>query len=1378
MLLKLAVKNIRSSLRDYAIYFYTLVIGVAIFYSFNSVTSQRSLQELTGSRGQTANTLNMLTSGLSVFVAIVLGLLIVYASNFLMKRRSREFAVYIMLGMSKGRVSAILLIETVLTGFVSLIAGLFIGMGISQLMGILTIKLFQVDMSAYSFTVSPKDIFKTIAFFLVMYLVTMIFNSLVVGKMKLIDLIQSEKKTETVKLRNPVLGVIIFAAGVVMLVASYYTLTVVAREMEIPKLAACVAAVGVSTFLIMWSVSVMLLRIALRFKSAYYSGINTFTIRQITGKMSTVVSSMTIICLMLFLTLTFLTAAFSMRKGLNDSINNCKADMQLKHHEIVVGRDSATQSFDDIVERYRTYGYDLTSHFDDYVHFHTYFDPDLECGDITGKDFGKLDSATPFDIVKVSDYNTLAAFYGEPGVTLSDGEFILMCTYAQYVSTYNKSLGRDDTMTLFGHTLVSRYPSVQKGYIRIDGYSTNAGLFVVPDSAVDESWAFKDYFIGNYKLEEGETREDLDALCRNDKDMVEERLSDDQEKGLITTDYYLQMSTRTETIEGFLGFSANLTIVGLYLGIIFLIACGAILALRCLSDCVDSVPRYTILRKIGVEENAIRRSLFAQTAVVFLLPLVLAVFHAVFAIRALLPLISVMGMGGMSFSVVITTGVILLIYGGYFVITYSCGKEIISQERVQSTPEDTRAGVRKAAIAWAVTMAAIAVLVVVSARGSREDYSTGTPWMAPDIEGNVTGKTEASAKDNYYLYVNKEDILKLEIPDGESYAGPRADYDAQRNSDIQALFEGERPDGHDPRLAFDLYRLMNDWEGRDALGAAPLKELTDEVESLSSIEELSDYLALTPPEETLAGLWYCAIQSDPNDADRYIITVHPSGLFLEDSAEYFNPTKEGRQILEERTALFINLMKKIGYTEKEAEAKIDNCIEFEKMLASSYPTQAEKGSPSYTRRTSNYYSREELLEAQKNLPILDTIENGCGFPEADEFRVTWPVYLDKLSEVYTQENLPLIRDTLIVRGADAVVASRLDSQCYIWSLPADGQDKNDPLAEYRDTSVSLVSGRLVWSVSKLYADTYLSEQDKETVSTLVDEVIEEYRDIIEEADFLSEDTRKEALAKLDTMKKHVMYPDDWTPFGYEDLDITPKEEGGTFWDAYIALERYDRLKSIEEYQKPVDKEIWSSAPDNSPAGTNCAYDPYTNSIYISGGYVRSRYGSDTSKEELYATVGTTIGHEIGHAFDYNGSKYDKDGNRKNWWTDEDAERFRKKNEKLAKYLSSIHPWEGKYTRGNIKTGEAAADMTGVKCMLRLAQKDPSFDYDAFFRAYARGRLILVTPEFAGAYDDDPHPMDYQRVNVTLQQFDEFMSLYDINEGDGMYLAPEDRVAVW
>ena len=1378
MLFKLAVKNIKNSLRDYAIYFYTLVIGVAIFYSFNSITSQKSLQELAGTRGQTANALNALTSGLSVFVAIVLGLLIVYASSFLMKRRSREFAVYMMLGMGKGKVSAILLIETILTGLVSMVAGLFIGMGVSQLMGILTIKLFQVDMTAYSFTVSPKAILKTIVFFIVMYLVTMAFNSVVVGKMKLIDLMQSEKKTETIKLRNPIVCIIVFIISLVILGATYYILSVFAKNVEISQLGPCILAIGVGTFLFMWSVSGMLLRIALRFKKAYFSGINTFTIRQITSKIGTLVTSMTVICLMLFLTLTFLVTAFSMRKGLNDNINNCKGDFELKHHELVVGREHPGQNFDDLVERYSAYGFDLPSHFDDYVHFHTYYDPDFECGDLMGSDFEKLTGATPFDIVKLSDYNTVARFYGGPEVSLSDGEFILMCTYAKFVPIYNRNLSKDNTMTLFGNTLVSKYPEVQNGYTSIVGYNANMGLFVVPDGAVDESWAFKDYFIGNYKLDEGMRPEEVDAICRNEKDVVDARLSEDRDNGKVNTDYMWIIRMRSETIEGFLGTTANLTIIGLYLGTIFLIACGAILALRGLSDSVDSVPRYTILRKIGVEDKTINKSLLVQIGMLFLLPLVLAVIHSIFAVGSLIPLISVMGVKGLPLSIGLTAGVILLIYGGYFAITYNSSKDIISADRAQKTAADNKAGIKKAVIAWGVVMAAIAVLVLVTAQGSKEDYSTGTPWIASDIEGNVTEKTETSAKDDFALYANKEGILALEIPEGDTHAGPSADCEAEKYRDLLAIFEGERPESHDARLAYDLYHLMSNWEARDELGVAPLKAMTDQVEAISSIDELSDYLAMTAPEEQLYRLWDCSIQLDPGNADRYLITVNPSMLFLEDSAEYRNPTKDGITVRNSKTTLFINLMERLGYTEKEAEGKIENCIEFEKQLATSYPTMEERSSPSYMRRTANYFSRKELEEAQKNLPVLDAIEKGCEYPVSDEFRVTWPAYLDKLSEIYTEENLPLIRDMLIVNGVNLTVAGRLDKQCYKWCQEESDPDVKDPFAKYTSSCIEMVSGRLVWPVSRLYADAYLDQEEKDAISDLVDEVMEEYKSIIDEAEFLSEPTKKEALEKLQCMRKHVCYPDDWTPYQYDDLEIKPLEEGGTFWDAYIALERYDRMKGIEEYQHPVDKELWSSGPVSAPFSTNCVYDPNTNSIYICGAYAKPKYSKDMSKEEIYAVMGTTIGHEIGHAFDSKGSKVDRDGNKRNWWAEEDAEKFRAKNQKLAAYLSSIQPWDGNYTRGNIKTGETGADMEGMKCMLRLAAKDPDFDYDRFFRAYANGWLVKETPQRAKIYIDDPHSMNYIRINVTLQQFDEFLDTYDIKEGDKMYLAPEDRVLVW
>jgi putative endopeptidase len=167
-----------------------------------------------------------------------------------------------------------------------------------------------------------------------------------------------------------------------------------------------------------------------------------------------------------------------------------------------------------------------------------------------------------------------------------------------------------------------------------------------------------------------------------------------------------------------------------------------------------------------------------------------------------------------------------------------------------------------------------------------------------------------------------------------------------------------------------------------------------------------------------------------------------------------------------------------------------------------------------------------------------------------------------------------------------------------------------------------------------------------------------------------------------------------------------------------------------------------------------------------------------SDEELYATLGTVIGHEISHAFDSSGAQFDKEGNLANWWTEEDLKTFTERNEKLAAYFNAMHPWEGQNFYGSIMTGEACADMAGMRVILRLAAGMENFDYDTFFRTFAVSYLIKETLQETYSCIRNNHPLDYLRVNTTLQQFDEFLDFYGITEGDGMYLAEEERVCIW
>ena len=412
---------------------------------------------------------------------------------------------------------------------------------------------------------------------------------------------------------------------------------------------------------------------------------------------------------------------------------------------------------------------------------------------------------------------------------------------------------------------------------------------------------------------------------------------------------------------------------------------------------------------------------------------------------------------------------------------------------------------------------------------------------------------------------------------------------------------------------------------------------------------------------------------------------------------------------------------------------------------------------------------------QGRLPILAFLEKTAGYPAAEEYLVMSPAFLARMNELCTEENLPLIRDMLIVKCAISQSAA-LDRECYEWSMPCDNAISGATgILDDETVFSAAVAGTLVWPVARLYSETYLSQEDKDRISAMVDEILAAYHGILLEADFLSDETREKAVEKLDAIDKRILFPDSWEKYSCEALNFASREEDGTYWNALTAIGKYMLAENVADYSKPVDKEKWSKPPHE----VNCFYYPLTNSIYIMGAFARGGlYDRGMSDEQLFGTVGAVIGHEISHAFDSTGAQFDKDGNMNSWWTGEDYAKFLKRNEKMANYYSSMHPWEGQDFYGSIMTGEACADMAGIKVMLRIAAERPGFDYDAFFRTFATVWLTKDTLQNAYARINDSHPMGYLRINATLQQYDEFLDFYGITEGDGMYLAPEDRVTIW
>ncbi|HIS87170.1 MAG TPA: ABC transporter permease [Candidatus Caccenecus avistercoris] len=686
MLFKLSLKNIRKSFKDYAIYFFTLILGVAIFYVFNAIDSQTVLLNVTSSTREIIDLMVNMLSGVSVFVSFILGFLIIYASRFLMKRRNKEFGIYLTLGMSKGKISKILLLETLIIGIISLVIGLVVGVGASQLMSVLVANSFEADLTEFTFVFSSSAMIKTIIYFGIMYLLVMIFNVINVGRCKLIDLIYANKKNEEVKMKNPVVCTIVFLISVCALGYAYYLVTAGvdtltgANDIFIPIILGCV-----STFFIFWSLSGLILKIVMSFKSLYYKGLNSFVLRQISSKVNTMVFSMTVICLMLFVTICVFSSSLSIKNSMTANlVELAPVDVELSKtrniseeyaYETGYSEVLRQDSFRSIEESLNLVDFDVNHYFKDITTVYTYVSDDFTFEDTLGSAASTIKSEYPIftyhapeEIMKLSDYNKVARLYGNTEYALNSNEYMIIADFESTMEMRNEALKTNPSINVFGVTLMPKYDECQDGFVRISNSHINTGIIVVPDSIVDESYLEREILLANYKADSEEGKQAIEDTLM--------AIENHPYSGNIT----MNASTKISIYEASVGLGAMVTFIGLYLGIIFLISSAAILALKELSESTDNKERYQMLRKIGTDEGMINRALFKQIAIFFSVPLILAIIHSIFGIEFCKYILMTFGEEEMTKSITMTAIFLIIIYGGYFLITYYCSKNIIKDK--------------------------------------------------------------------------------------------------------------------------------------------------------------------------------------------------------------------------------------------------------------------------------------------------------------------------------------------------------------------------------------------------------------------------------------------------------------------------------------------------------------------------------------------------------------------------------------------------------------------------------------------------------------------------------------------------------------------------
>ena len=697
MLFKLSFKNMKKSFKDYAIYFLTLVLGVAIFYMFNSLDSQQAMLQVSQSTRDLIQLMISLLGMVSVFIAIILGFLIVYANNFLINRRKREFGIYMTLGMGRRQISKIILIETMLIGIISLIIGIVIGVFASQFMSVLVAKLFEANMEEFTFVFSIDGCIKTCIYFAVMFIAVMIFNTITISRYKLINLLTAVRKNEKVKIKNPVISIMIFLISSVLLGCAYYLVTGgvsklnTGEKMLVPILMGIVGTIG-----IFWSLSGFLLRVIQSRKKIYLNGTNMFVLRQLNNKINTTVISMSVICIMLFMTISVLSGSLSIQTALDSELEEMTpvdvnlyktANLPESYVNSYTGktvyytkeqREDSTKSISYTLENN---GYDMDN-LKDVTEIPIYAIPEWTMGYSLGNyietakmQYSMLSYDMPETVIKVSDYNKIANLYREEQYELNDNEYIVLCNFKNMVDLRNEALKENSDIEIDGKVYHAKYNECKPGFVFMSSSNTNAGIILVPDSFnLKEEWKEQQFLVANYNAETEEEKQELNKIfAEEDNNVLFKNLS---EKGIN-----IDGMTKISLIEASKGLATIIIFIAIYLGIIFLIASSAILALKQLTESSDNKQRYSILRKIGCDEKMINQALFRQIFIFFMMPLALAIIHSIFGIKFILSMFAVLASPDELLPSVIMTAVIMgIVYGLYFLATYLGSKNIIKEE--------------------------------------------------------------------------------------------------------------------------------------------------------------------------------------------------------------------------------------------------------------------------------------------------------------------------------------------------------------------------------------------------------------------------------------------------------------------------------------------------------------------------------------------------------------------------------------------------------------------------------------------------------------------------------------------------------------------------
>ncbi|MDT9331635.1 ABC transporter permease [Clostridium perfringens] len=657
MYFKLAFKNIKKSYKNYVIYFLTLIFGICIFYTFNSIESQSVMMELNEQKQSAFMMAEQLIGYFSVFIAFVLGFLIVYANNYLIKRRKKEFGIYMTLGMENGSLSKMIFLETLFIGAISLGIGVVLGIMLSQALSVLTAYMFQVDLTKFQFVFSPLGFKRTVLCFSIIYLVVLIFNFISVRKIKLIDLLTASKRNEKPTIKNLWVSVILFLVSVGILGTAYYKVIhdgiafASFNALGLPILLGCIG-----TFIFFYSLTGFFLKVIQGNKKFYLRDLNMFVMKQISSKINTTFVSLSFICLMLFLAI----CTFSGGLGINRAIN---ADLKdLTKFDVTFWSNSG-ENIENLLKEKNIDISNIAKEDSNMV----MYDSEVKYSDFLSKE-GMTAMKNYFPVANDNDtlvigengYNNTLKLLGKEPVNLKENQYLAVGNIDEMKKWVNESLESGKKINISGKTL----ESTNKKYENINLYNfTMKGdilIFVVKDSLLEGLKPVSSRF--NMMLKDNSnTKEELEN--------VRDQLVESQVYSI----------TKKEIYDNAAGLGATMAYLGIYLGLIFIITSAVVLAIQQLTESTDNVERYRLLKEIGVDQKMINKAIFTQVGVYFMLPLSLAIVHSIVGLKISSTIVGVFGNASIMPNIIITAIIFVIIYGGYFLATYLGAKKNINE---------------------------------------------------------------------------------------------------------------------------------------------------------------------------------------------------------------------------------------------------------------------------------------------------------------------------------------------------------------------------------------------------------------------------------------------------------------------------------------------------------------------------------------------------------------------------------------------------------------------------------------------------------------------------------------------------------------------------